>query len=232
MSKNWPRLARARLCAGLTSAELRLVQHAAQHWQLKAGEVLCREGESARGLYIVLDGLLSRGRIDGRAAETQWLSLSAQFGEQSLLTDCIESKTVSAMLDSHGVLLGRDLFQQLMERIPRLAVNVCRTWRDYVAVNQSMLRRRPRLGLALGGGGARGVAHVGVLKALGEMGFTVERIAGTSVGAIVAAFFGSGFSPGETLEIFSKELAPPPLLRNLPGGTIMHIASLFRLGGW
>src|SRR5262249_55777308 len=90
----------------------------------------------------------------------------------------------------------------------------------------------PSFGLALGGGGARGVAHVGVLKSLTAMGFTVERIAGTSVGAIVAAFYGNGFSPAETLEIFSRELAPPRILRYLPGGTALHIASLFRLGGW
>ncbi|MGH8508445.1 MAG: patatin-like phospholipase family protein, partial [Gammaproteobacteria bacterium] len=44
---------------------------------------------------------------------------------------------------------------------------------------------RPRIGLVLGGGGARGAAHVGVLKVLKEMRIPIDCIAGTSMGAIV-----------------------------------------------
>ena len=51
---------------------------------------------------------------------------------------------------------------------------------------------RPRLGLALGGGFARGVAHIGVLKALQENNIKIDCIAGTSVGALVAAMYASG----------------------------------------
>ncbi len=46
----------------------------------------------------------------------------------------------------------------------------------------------PRIGLALGGGGARGWAHLGVMKALREQGVEVECVAGTSMGALVGAF--------------------------------------------
>jgi predicted acylesterase/phospholipase RssA len=232
VSEAWNRLAKTRLCTGLTRAELPLVHQAARNWHCKAGEILCREGEPARGLYIVLDGLLSRGKIDGLTAETEWLGLSEQFGDQSLLREGNESATVAGLLDSKGLLLGRDQFHRLLERIPRLAVNLCRAWPNAALPEELCPVRRPRLGLALGGGGARGVAHLGVLKALSQMGFTIERIAGTSVGAIVAAFCGSGFAPEETLEIFAKELAPPRLLHALPGGRFLHIAGLFRLGGW
>jgi NTE family protein len=52
--------------------------------------------------------------------------------------------------------------------------------------------RRPRIGLALGGGAARGFAHIGVIQALEENGFTPDLVAGTSAGSLVAALFASG----------------------------------------
>jgi len=52
--------------------------------------------------------------------------------------------------------------------------------------------RRPRVGLALGGGFARGVAHIGVLRALEEAKIPVDCIAGTSVGALIAAAYATG----------------------------------------
>lgn len=53
---------------------------------------------------------------------------------------------------------------------------------------------RPRLGLALGGGAARGIAHVGVLKALEESGIRPDLIVGTSAGALVGALAAAGVS--------------------------------------
>lgn len=58
-------------------------------------------------------------------------------------------------------------------------------------------RRRGPLGLALGGGFARGIAHIGVLQVLEEHGVRMDRIAGTSAGSVIAAAFASGVSPGE-----------------------------------
>lgn len=56
---------------------------------------------------------------------------------------------------------------------------------------------RPRIGLALSGGGARGFAHVGVLRALEAMRIPVDCIAGTSAGSAVGAAYASGLSPDE-----------------------------------
>lgn len=56
---------------------------------------------------------------------------------------------------------------------------------------------RPRVGLALGGGFARGIAHVGVLRVLQEHEVPVDFIAGTSVGALIATAFASGTSVDE-----------------------------------
>lgn len=59
----------------------------------------------------------------------------------------------------------------------------------------------PRIGLALGGGFARGLAHVGILKVLEEEQIPVDIIAGTSVGSVIAAAYASGMSPKELEEI-------------------------------
>ena len=53
-------------------------------------------------------------------------------------------------------------------------------------------KHRPRVGLALGGGFARGIAHIGVLKALHDAQIPIDCIAGTSVGALIAAAFATG----------------------------------------
>ena len=58
---------------------------------------------------------------------------------------------------------------------------------------------RPKIGLALSGGGARGMAHVGVLKALEEKNIPIDYIAGTSMGSIVGGLYATGMSP-EDLE--------------------------------
>ena len=58
----------------------------------------------------------------------------------------------------------------------------------------------PRIGLALGGGFARGLAHIGVLKVLVENDIPISGIAGISVGSIVGATFASGASPAEMEE--------------------------------
>ncbi len=56
---------------------------------------------------------------------------------------------------------------------------------------------RPRVGLVLSGGGARGAAHIGVLKVLEELRVPVDCIAGTSMGAIVGGLYAAGLSAGE-----------------------------------
>ena len=61
----------------------------------------------------------------------------------------------------------------------------------------------PRVGLALGGGFARGLAHVGVLKVLEEEQIPIDFVAGTSVGALIGAVYCSGVSPTELQEIAS-----------------------------
>ncbi len=60
---------------------------------------------------------------------------------------------------------------------------------------------RPTIGLVLGGGGARGGAHIGVIKVLHDMNIPIDYIAGTSMGSVVGALFAIGLSPEEIEEI-------------------------------
>ncbi len=62
---------------------------------------------------------------------------------------------------------------------------------------------RPHIGLVLGGGGARGAAHIGVLEVLEKLRVPVDCVAGTSMGALISGAFASGLSPSE----MRKELA-------------------------
>jgi NTE family protein len=73
--------------------------------------------------------------------------------------------------------------------------------------------RRPRLGLALGSGGARGWAHVGILRALDAAGIVPDVVAGTSIGALIAGVHLAGHLP--TLEDWARKLTRRHLLTYL-----------------
>ena len=66
-----------------------------------------------------------------------------------------------------------------------------------VAVAPKPAPRPPRIGLALGGGAARGFAHIGVLQVLEENGIKPDLVVGTSAGSVVAALYASGKTPTE-----------------------------------
>ncbi|MDX2219499.1 MAG: patatin-like phospholipase family protein [Burkholderiales bacterium] len=68
------------------------------------------------------------------------------------------------------------------------------------AASASAQVKRPRIGLALGGGGARGAAHIGVLEVLEEMRVPVDCIVGTSMGALVGGAYAAGRSPAAMTE--------------------------------
>ena len=62
---------------------------------------------------------------------------------------------------------------------------------------ESRLEDRPKIGLVLSGGGAKGIAHIGVLQALEEANIYPDYITGTSMGSIIAALYSIGYSPKE-----------------------------------
>ena len=62
---------------------------------------------------------------------------------------------------------------------------------------------RPKIGLVLSGGGAKGLAHIGVLKVIDSLGIKVDYIAGTSMGAVVGGLYASGYNAHQLDSIFS-----------------------------
>ena len=65
-----------------------------------------------------------------------------------------------------------------------------------------------KVGLVLSGGGAKGAAHIGVIKALEENNIPIDYITGTSIGAIIGSLYAMGYSPEEMLELMlSKEFS-------------------------
>lgn len=60
------------------------------------------------------------------------------------------------------------------------------------------------IALALGGGGVKGVAHIGVLRALEDAGFEIKAISGTSAGGMAGAMYLAGYSTDEMIDIFSR----------------------------
>ncbi len=92
-------------------------------------------------------------------------------------------------------------------------------------LNRWLGNETPKVGIALGGGGARGFIHLGVIKALYEAGIHFDEIAGTSAGAIAGVLIASGKTPIEAHEILKK--------RDFFGYSKFHIPKigLFSLDG-
>lgn len=74
-------------------------------------------------------------------------------------------------------------------------------WVFLFMTSVSAQQDRPKVGLVLSGGGAKGYAHIGVLKVIEEAGIKIDYIGGTSIGAIVGALYASGYSADELEDI-------------------------------
>jgi len=88
------------------------------------------------------------------------------------------------------------------------------------------VNRKSELGLALSGGGARGLAHIGVLKVLEAYDLQPDYLAGTSMGGVIAAAYASEMSPGEMEQIAFEYAATRKLLQladpTLPRNSLFH----------
>ena len=86
--------------------------------------------------------------------------------------------------------------------------------------------RSHRIGLVLGGGGARGLCHIGVWRVLGELGIRPDALAGTSMGGLVAAFIAAGHD-ADSLERVASELSWPKMIEWSISGRVVS-ATRFR----
>jgi NTE family protein len=81
---------------------------------------------------------------------------------------------------------------------------------------QENLPSRPKIGLVLSGGGAKGIAHIGVIKAMEAEGIRPDYIAGTSMGSIVGGLYAMGYSANQLEEIVRKIDWDQLLSNNIP----------------
>ncbi|HEX8798072.1 MAG TPA: patatin-like phospholipase family protein, partial [Terriglobales bacterium] len=88
--------------------------------------------------------------------------------------------------------------------------------------------RGVQIGLALGGGAARGMAHLGVLKALEQHGIYIDMVAGTSAGAMTGTLYAAGFDPEFIIQHFIKDLQPSWFFRRLPSGGYWYLLYKYR----
>jgi len=86
---------------------------------------------------------------------------------------------------------------------------------ETVSTPEKTPKKRPKIGLVLSGGGARGFAHIGVLKVLEENQIPVDYVAGASMGALVGALYSTGRTPAE-MEQLVETLDWDNLLRGKP----------------
>ncbi len=96
--------------------------------------------------------------------------------------------------------------------------------------------KRPKIGLALGSGGARGFAHLGVLKALKEHSIPVDMIAGSSMGALIGCFYGFGHDIGQLIKLskaFKRQYYidfTVPKMGFIAGNRVKNLIRLFMQG--
>ncbi|RLA34579.1 MAG: hypothetical protein DRR11_02490 [Gammaproteobacteria bacterium] len=88
-----------------------------------------------------------------------------------------------------------------LRQLVRLAIKIALSIFLVLTLTHNAWADRPKVGLVLGGGGARGAAHVGVLKVLEREHIAIDYIAGTSMGAVVGALYASGNTAAEIEEI-------------------------------
>src|SRR6516225_7112669 len=72
---------------------------------------------------------------------------------------------------------------------------------------------RPKIGITLSGGGAKGLAHIGILKAIDSAGLKIDYITGTSMGSIIGALYAVGYS-ADSIEKISRRIDWGLLLSN------------------
>ncbi len=85
----------------------------------------------------------------------------------------------------------------------------------FLSINFLFAQQRPKVGLVLSGGGAKGIAHIGVLKAIDSAGLKIDLVTGTSMGSIIGGLYATGYS-GNEIERITKKLIWDELLSGKP----------------
>jgi NTE family protein len=100
--------------------------------------------------------------------------------------------------------------KRIRKRLPFVFISIVLTF----ILNHSMAQR-PKVGLVLSGGGAKGISHVGILQAIDSAGLKIDYITGTSMGSIIGGLYAVGYS-GKEIEKISDGLDWNAILSNKP----------------
>ncbi len=79
----------------------------------------------------------------------------------------------------------------------------------------ALMAQRPKVGLVLSGGGAKGISHIGILQAIDSAGLKIDYLTGTSMGSIIGGLYAIGYS-GKEIERISNTLNWDAILSNKP----------------
>ncbi|HSO85148.1 MAG TPA: patatin-like phospholipase family protein [Draconibacterium sp.] len=85
----------------------------------------------------------------------------------------------------------------------------------FISISNGLLAQRPKVGLVLSGGGAKGISHVGILQAIDSAGLKIDYVTGTSMGSIIGGLYSIGYS-GKEIEKISDNLDWDVILSNKP----------------
>jgi NTE family protein len=100
----------------------------------------------------------------------------------------------------------------------KLALITCFT----ILIPISLLAQRPKVGLVLSGGGAKGISHIGILQAIDSAGLKIDYLTGTSMGSVIGGLYAIGYS-GKQIENISDHLDWDAILSNKPAYTDVSI---------
>ncbi len=90
-------------------------------------------------------------------------------------------------------------------------------------------KHKYKTGLVLSGGGLRGFAHAGIIKALNEAGIFPDVVSGTSAGSIVGAFYADGWKPDEIFKVFANKSTYKFLEFIVPNKGLLRMTGLFKI---
>jgi len=107
----------------------------------------------------------------------------------------------------------------LKRTLPLIILLLC--FLSQLAFGQSNTGNRPKIGYVFSGGGAKGMAHVGVLKVLEEVGLEPDYITGTSMGSIMGGLYAIGYSASEISEIIERVDWSTVLTNEIPSNNVL-----------
>lgn len=163
---------------------------------------------------------------DSETAVKRLASLQSQtpaFRDRISLVWCLNDRHISPAVAALSDLTSRQFILTKLLPTPTVGLSVSNGFERLIHFLRGI-----QIGLALGGGAARGMAHLGVLKVLEENGIVVDMIAGTSAGAMTGVLYASGMDADHTANRFTEDLQPSWIFRRLPSGGYWYLMHQYR----